>query len=248
MQRSQRTTPEKTHCKYCRQTIWRRPRRTLSGRYYVPTGVCEDCVANNRLRKPSKPIYTVDLTEDLHITNNVLSRLQKKSENEFPETLACALPEITAIAILAASIILGIVYGNSDLAKPDSIGVKFLIGLVWIALTLLTLILSTTVLSGPRDKRDQRIELKTIELAQERAERYQERERFYSSPEWRMLREAVIEEDGRRCGDCDKYIRKKIDVTVDHVLPRGKYPEMSLRRDNLRVLCRRCNSKKSDRV
>ena len=34
------------------------------------------------------------------------------------------------------------------------------------------------------------------------------------------------------------------DVTVDHKKPRSKYPSLALKRDNLRVLCRVCNSRK----
>ena len=38
--------------------------------------------------------------------------------------------------------------------------------------------------------------------------------------------------------------RKDSDITVDHIKPRSKYPELALEIENLRVLCRSCNSKK----
>lgn len=54
----------------------------------------------------------------------------------------------------------------------------------------------------------------------------------------RGLNESVMERDGRRCVLC----RKRSNLTIDHIIPlaRGGGSEI----ENLRVLCRRCNSAK----
>ncbi|MFQ6028109.1 MAG: HNH endonuclease [Dehalococcoidia bacterium] len=62
-----------------------------------------------------------------------------------------------------------------------------------------------------------------------------------------MLRERVIREEGSKCAKCRRWIRDKIDITVDHILPRSRYPELALQGDNLCVLCRSCNSRKGNR-
>lgn len=65
---------------------------------------------------------------------------------------------------------------------------------------------------------------------------------FYSSKDWKDLRIEVLEKYGEvcmRCGACD-------DIAVDHIMPRSLYPELELEFDNLQVLCRSCNSSKSN--
>ena len=49
------------------------------------------------------------------------------------------------------------------------------------------------------------------------------------------------------CSECGLHIKNFLDVTVDHIQPRSKYPELALDIENLCVLCRRCNSQKGDR-
>ncbi len=62
-----------------------------------------------------------------------------------------------------------------------------------------------------------------------------------------MIRKQVIKQKGRVCAECGRRIRKDGDITVDHIKPRSKYPDLSLEIENLRVLCRPCNSKKGSR-
>ncbi|MFC2019101.1 HNH endonuclease [Chloroflexota bacterium] len=85
---------------------------------------------------------------------------------------------------------------------------------------------------------------RVIELAEERKKRLDETRQFYSSPEWQLIRKQIIKEKGRVCSDCKIYIRSNIDITVDHIRPRSKYPDFSLDKNNLQVLCRSCNSSK----
>ena len=62
------------------------------------------------------------------------------------------------------------------------------------------------------------------------------------TPEWRHLRRKVIGDQSIRCSMCGA--AEWNDVTVDHILPVSKYPELALTLNNLRVLCRSCNSRK----
>ena len=88
----------------------------------------------------------------------------------------------------------------------------------------------------------------TFDLAVERAKAIDEAQAFYSSAEWAVLRAVVIAQSGRHCVECRKFVLRKSDLTVDHILPRSKYAHLTLDRKNLRVLCRSCNSRKGNRV
>jgi hypothetical protein len=67
-----------------------------------------------------------------------------------------------------------------------------------------------------------------------------EYESFYRTPEWRELCAQVYRRDGKVCKNCGR----RRDLTVDHILPRSRYPERALDPTNLQVLCRKCNSAK----
>jgi len=64
-------------------------------------------------------------------------------------------------------------------------------------------------------------------------------QRFYSSPAWRRVRDAVRRRDGA-CLECGT----RRDLTVDHIIPRAQAPELAYDPDNLRTLCRRCHGRK----
>lgn len=72
--------------------------------------------------------------------------------------------------------------------------------------------------------------------------------RFYTTPDWRALRAKVIRREGGICRECGVQIFRKRDVTVDHIKPRSRYPELALDPSNLQVLCRSCNSSKGASV
>ncbi len=103
------------------------------------------------------------------------------------------------------------------------------------------------LMKKPRNIREVKVKDKILGLAKERKLKQDETEIFYRSPEWLKLREMVIEEDGQVCAMCRKRILEKHDVTVDHIKPRSKYPELALVRNNLHILCRSCNSRKGNR-
>lgn len=90
------------------------------------------------------------------------------------------------------------------------------------------------------------VKKQTEQLATGRKIRLDEMRRFYTSPEWLVIRKEVIREEGNVCSECKQRIASQEDVTVDHIKPRSKYPDLALDRKNLRVLCRSCNSRKGD--
>lgn len=67
--------------------------------------------------------------------------------------------------------------------------------------------------------------------------RKQKKGKFYGSQEWAVLRYKAFLKYGNRCVVCGR----SESLTVDHVKPIGKYPELSLDIDNLQVMCRLCN-------
>jgi len=76
-----------------------------------------------------------------------------------------------------------------------------------------------------------------------------EDERFYTSPEWRILRGKFLRirrkiNGYHVCEICQETI--SYDVTIDHFKPRLKFPELALEITNLRIAHRSCNSSKGD--
>lgn len=66
---------------------------------------------------------------------------------------------------------------------------------------------------------------------------------FYMSDAWRTIRKQVIITYGDQCMKC---MRTKLVTHVDHIKPRSLFPELELDFNNLQVLCKKCNIKKSN--
>lgn len=66
-------------------------------------------------------------------------------------------------------------------------------------------------------------------------------ENFYSSMPWRILRMKVLVKYGAVCQCCGASKDHGAVMHVDHIKPRSKYPELSLRFSNLQILCEACN-------
>ena len=66
---------------------------------------------------------------------------------------------------------------------------------------------------------------------------------FYLTPEWYTLRCKILRMYGSKCMKCGSVKN----IAVDHIKPRSLYPDLALCEDNMQVLCRRCNSSKSNR-
>jgi len=68
---------------------------------------------------------------------------------------------------------------------------------------------------------------------------------FYESKEWRELRYQALKLHGRQCLCCGQKA-PNVELHVDHIKPRSKFPELELDINNLQVLCKDCNLGKSN--
>ncbi len=69
-------------------------------------------------------------------------------------------------------------------------------------------------------------------------------ERFYTSTDWRRVRERILKTHKNLCVKCGT----RHNLSVDHILPRSKYPEKALDPANTQILCVSCNSSKGNRI
>lgn len=70
-------------------------------------------------------------------------------------------------------------------------------------------------------------------------------ETFYASKEWRKLRYQAFKIHGRQCQCCGG-MPPDVQLHVDHIKPRSRYPSLELDIDNLQILCKDCNLGKSN--
>jgi len=210
---------------------------------YVPeSNLCRQCALKEaRLRNPNIPIQ---LADNLIVTKAVEKNISKQAYREIPPSKSENIGE--AISFWSILVTFPSAY---FIAKAISQEPKFYF---WLGPACLAqLILMNVIdrfLAKPRKERKDKIARRVVEIAEIRKKAYEEAFRFYSSPEWIALRKRVIQEEGRVCADCGKQIKNDVDVTVDHKFPRSKYGNLELDRKNLRVLCRKCNSKKGARL
>lgn len=211
---------------------------------YVPASkLCRECAAKHRRKVENTAIQ---LEKNLVVTKMVERRFTKRADKEIPLSKEEVIGE--QASRWGPLLFLGTSYFVAHAFFTEWTGPFWLVLLGWgFGGGLGTIYVVDWILSKPRKERAERIRLKTVELAEDRKRRIEETEQFNSSPEWNMRRSQVIERDGRVCAECGQRIRKSSDITVDHIKPRSKYPELSLEMENLRVLCRSCNSKKGDR-
>lgn len=67
---------------------------------------------------------------------------------------------------------------------------------------------------------------------------------FYSTKEWKQVRYLALKQCGARCQCCGASAADGARLNVDHIKPRGRYPELALHLSNLQVLCGACNAGK----
>jgi len=184
-------------------------------------------------RKNKLPNTTVEITEGIVVTEHVHNRLRLKAKRKVGDTASYWLARfIPVIAVVGTMHLIDSVKenGNSD---QTIFGIMF--GGLFLAVASYCIFNSVWV---------RKIEEKTANLANDRQQKIQEQQRFYASSEWRLVREQVIQEQGHVCQECRRRITTDYDLTVDHIKPRSKFPELALDKSNLQVLCRRCNSAK----
>lgn len=182
------------------------------------------------------------------VTTAVQKRLKKEAEAEIPKARIIKITD-------AISKYIFVFFGMTGLplaillcvnTKLDYLVIPF--WLMWALVPSFSIYLIMGLITKkPRAKRRQLIDEKTLQFAEKRRIDIEERQFFYTSAEWIIIRNKVIKEKGRNCAQCNRYIQRDEDLTVDHVKPRSLYPHLSLNEDNLQVLCRRCNSRKGNR-
>ena len=215
----------------------------------IPTSdLCRSCAAKKRAAQN----IPVSIADNIVITAMVEKRLRKKAESDIPkshtEIIGERLDRWGVLFFIISGYFIARVISNAVFPLEEFTALFWFVIIVWcLCLPYLMTVIINRVLAGPRRDREERIKSEILELAEERKKKIEEEQLFYASPEWSKLRDIVINEEGRVCAQCHRDIKNDYDVTVDHILPRSKYPDLALKRENLRVLCRRCNSIKKDK-
>ena len=208
---------------------------------FVPASeLCSKCAAKRRHREPNTLIA---IATDVVVTKAVEKRLRKRAEAETPYAEALVFGEMVDRWIFIPFWVSGY-FVTTALTRGWTWERWLLILGFYLLFPFLCMTLMDKILDKPRRQRMHQVTSRFLQLVEERKERIAERDRFYSSPEWAALRRQVVEEEGRTCAQCGKQIVEDADITVDHKYPRSRHPHLALRRENLRVLCRRCNSRK----
>jgi len=90
------------------------------------------------------------------------------------------------------------------------------------------------------------------QLTKEVKEKFNPRNFNYFSKMFRRMRHEIFVRDGEYCKICG---REPIDLceygkylSIDHIKPVSKFPELALEPSNLQVLCIECNKEKSNKV
>ena len=65
----------------------------------------------------------------------------------------------------------------------------------------------------------------------------------YQTKEWKK-KSAVFRKRNPICANC----KSTDNLTVDHILPISKYPELFWEQSNWRTLCNMCNASKKDKI
>ena len=69
---------------------------------------------------------------------------------------------------------------------------------------------------------------------------------FYKSKSWKTLRYQALLNSSGACDCCGASGGGGVQIHVDHIKPRSKYPELELDLSNLQVLCSDCNQGKDN--
>jgi len=69
---------------------------------------------------------------------------------------------------------------------------------------------------------------------------------FYNSKKWQEVRYIALSLSNGRCSLCGAAATDGVEIHVDHIKPRSKYPELQFDLNNLQILCVDCNIGKSN--
>ena len=78
-----------------------------------------------------------------------------------------------------------------------------------------------------------------------KAYKQRKKDAFFGSPEWKQLRYIALKNANGCCQCCGAKSSMTLQLHVDHIKPRSRYPELALDINNLQVLCQSCNEGKS---
>ena len=206
--------------------------------------VCARCGDEWERAKRNRPL---ELEKGLLVTPQVERRLCRRAESEVsPPPRLRLLQGIESVVWLSLFLLLVVVLKVAlDLIESDEFHALAWIGVIAAPCVPFLVIRIVAHFEKPLANEYRRqVHSRVIALAKQRREVMSDRARFYSSAEWQQTRTEVIREQGRVCSRCGRVITNDWDLTVDHIRPRSKYPELSLDKENLQVLCRSCNASK----
>jgi hypothetical protein len=186
------------------------------------------------------PNLNVQIAEGLIITACVRDKLSKIAERNIPNSARWHRMERMSFLCL---------FGPLGLIVIIHYSIEHMPLLVWSSGGLLSLGLLQIIERiqfRERAKRAPKVQALIEQLASERQNRIDDTLAFYRSAEWRLIRNKVINQQGRICRVCNRIVNEDFNLTVDHIKPRSKFPELALAELNLRVLCRHCNSSKGN--
>jgi CxxC-x17-CxxC domain-containing protein len=209
------------------------------GNHFKTDSLCKKCAA----KRANLP---VELADQLVITTNVQKQLKKRAEAEIPPSAVEKVSNLAGFLLFPVFLISCPFVARIFFDEWSGLLWCFIIGWAFVLPTV-GLYAIDAIKAKPRQERREQVANRVLALAQQRQQIIEERRAFYSSPEWKLIRNQVIREEGRTCADCGRRISDDADITVDHKYPRSKHPELAFSRDNLRVLCRQCNSRKAAR-
>jgi hypothetical protein len=217
---------------------------------YVPTSnLCRKCAANKRRKVDNIP---VQLKENLIVTKAVERRFTKRAGKEIPLSKAEIIGENIfkwgTLFFWASGYFVARAISDAVFPFEEWTPLFWFVILAWcLGLPWANMVIIDRILAKPKKERADKISARIVELGEERKRKIEEAEQFYSSPEWAMVRKQVIKQKGRVCAECGRKITQNFDITIDHIKPRSRYPDLALKIENLRVLCRSCNSAKGNR-
>lgn len=70
--------------------------------------------------------------------------------------------------------------------------------------------------------------------------------KFYKTREWQNIRYEALKKHGNECFACGRSPKDGVQIHVDHILPRSIFPNKALTLSNLQILCKDCNTAKSN--
>ena len=193
-------------------------------------------------RKKMRTNENINITDDIIVTENVKKRLHKKANT--------AIPFSKKFKIFDKLFYIGgpISVALSIYALTSEASYSWIFLIAGAILMIISIHGFDHITTQEAINRNAVVDNELIELAKIRKKQIEEAKRFYASPEWQHLRQKIINSHKNICKNCGKTITEKNDITIDHILPRSKFPENELEMSNMQILCRSCNSSKGNKI